>query len=511
MAEGVGFEPTGSCEPPVFKTGAFDRSAIPPRNTPTGQGSSFRPVFHLVKCFLVSQYLGAVSRAAPDRSLGPNHTQEGTRPVKVWNWPRDRTAIERFFSRAESAPSDVEHAVDDIIAAIRRRGDRAVAQFTRRFDGVRIDPGDFDVPPDRWVQAWRATPPRLRRAMRTAKRRIEAFHRRQILKGWSVQEQGFGRIEQRVLPLRRVAVYVPGGRAPLPSTVLMCVLPARVAGVESITLASPPGPGGWPHRDILAAARLAGVDRLVRIGGAQAIAALALGTESLPRVDKIVGPGNIFVATAKKRLFGHIDIDSVAGPSEVLILADTNAPLDWIAADMLAQAEHGEDSSAGAVLVGADAGHAAALRAELNRQLRTLPRKGFARPALRRHGFIVTAQTVDQALEIADLKAPEHLEIMLPNARRLARRVRNAGAVFAGPWTPEALGDYTAGPNHTLPTGGTARFFSPLSVWSFYRTSHTIEATPQGLRALADATLELAEAEGLTAHAETVRRRRATP
>ena len=428
--------------------------------------------------------------------------------MKIWRWPKDREAIGRFFAQAEQTSTEVDQVVDKIIAAVRAGGDEAVAMLTRRFDGVNLKPGEFDVSAARLKAAWAATPAPLRKALGIAKRRIEAFHRTQQLKGWTLREPRFGRIDQRVLPLRRVAVYAPGGKAAYPSTVLMDIIPARVAGVEEIILLTPPQRDGWPDPRTLAAAYLAGATRVLRIGGAQAVAAAAWGTVSIPRVDKVVGPGNIFVATAKRKLYGQIDIDSVAGPSEVLILADAGASLELVAADMLAQAEHDEAASAGAVLIGGGITRARALEAEVRRQLERLPRRAIAERSLENNGTIILVNKPEQAVEIANLKAPEHLEIQAAGARRLAEAVRNAGAIFLGPWTPEAVGDYVAGPNHTLPTGGTARFFSPLSVWAFYKTSHTIEATREGLDRLADTILTLAEAEGLTAHAETVRRRK---
>lgn len=427
--------------------------------------------------------------------------------MKLWNWPKDRAAISEFFELASQVPPQVEQAVAGILDDVRKNGDNAVAALTAKFDRAEIAPGDFDVPAERLKAAWQATPAPLKRALRLAKKRIEAFHKTQVLKGWTIREKGFGRIDQRVLPLNRVAVYAPGGKAAYPSTVLMDVVPARVAGVSEIVLMTPPGPDGWPDSRTLAAAHLAGVDRVLRIGGAQAVAAVAYGTESIPRVDKVVGPGNIYVATAKQKLFGRIDIESVAGPSEVLILADTDADLRYVAADMLAQAEHDPDASSGVVLIGGGKRRAAALENELVAQLSELSRSEIARKSLGDNGYVILARTAEQAVEIADLRAPEHLEIQTADARELADRVRNAGAIFVGPWTPEPLGDYMAGPNHTLPTAGTARFFSPLSVWSFYKTSHTIEATRKGLDSLAEAIITLAEAEGLTAHAEAIRKR----
>ncbi len=425
--------------------------------------------------------------------------------MRIFDWPRQRTEVTDFFNQLTETPEHVERAVDDIIEQVRSGGDRAVAELTARFDGAEIAAGDFNVPRERLAEAWRVAPSPLKHALRTAKRRIEAFHKRQRLSGWSVREPGFGRIEQRVLPLARVAIYVPAGKAPLVSTVLMSAIPARVAGVREIILVTPPGKDGWPDSGILAAAHLAGVDRVLRIGGSPAMPALAYGTETIPRVDKVVGPGNIYVTTAKKRLYGRFDIESTAGPSEVMILADTGARLDWIAADLLAQAEHDGDNPAGAVLIGGGRRRAEALAKEVARQTALLPRRELADSSLTRWGYIITARTAEQAIELAEMKAPEHLEIMAEGARAMAGRVRNVGAIFVGPWTPEPMGDYIAGPNHTLPTGGTARFFSPLSVWSFYRTSHTIEASERGLRALADDIITLAEAEQLTAHARAVK------
>ena len=257
----------------------------------------------------------------------------------------------------------------------------------------------------------------------------------------------------------------------------------------------------------MAASHLSGATRVLRVGGTPGIAAVAWGTESIPRVDKVVGPGNIYIATAKKKLFGRFDIDSIAGPSEVLVLADRTANLEWVAADMLAQAEHDQAATAGAVLIGGGVTRARRLEQAIARQLEELPRKPIAEASIRRNGFIITVSSEAAAVELANLKAPEHLEIHAENARAMAARVRHAGAIFIGPWTPEPVGDYIAGPNHTLPTAGTARFFSPLGVWDFYRTSHTIEATRSGLMSLADDIITLAQAEGLMAHARSVQRR----
>lgn len=424
--------------------------------------------------------------------------------MRIFEWPKRRDAVEKFFGRADAPAPEVERAVLDILHAVRRDGDKAVAEFTKKFDGVELRPNKFEVPREELKAAWEATPAKLRAALRLAARRIEAFHKRQRLKGWAVSDPAFGRMELRVEPLDRVAVYAPGGKAAYPSTALMNIIPAKVAGVREVILLTPPGPEGTPNPVILAAAWLAGADRVFRIGGAQGLAAAAYGTKTIPRVDKITGPGNAYVAAAKRMLFGHVDIDSIAGPTEVLILADNDASLEHIAADMLAQAEHGEDSSSGVVLIGGDEARAAALAAEVKRQLAGLSRRAIAEKSIADCGYIIRVASADDAVEIANLKAPEHLEILTADARALSRRVRHAGAIFIGPHSPEALGDYVAGPNHTLPTSGTARFFSPLSVWTFYKTLHTIEATRAGLARLAPAIQTLAEAENLPAHAASV-------
>lgn len=425
--------------------------------------------------------------------------------MKIFDWPRDESRVRRFFARAEEDNPEVEKAVAAIIRTVRAEGDAALVQLTRRLDKARLKPSQFELSRADLEAAWRATPPRLQSALRLAARRIRAFHEHQRLKGWVMHDRNLGRMEMRVQPIERAGVYAPGGKAAYPSTVLMDVIPAKVAGVDEVILTTPPGRNGMPEPIVLAAAYISGVDRVFRIGGAQAIAAMAYGTKTVPRVDKIVGPGNIYVATAKRQLFGQIGIESVAGPTEVLILADDSVRLDWIAADLLAQAEHDEGAAAGAVLIGMPPETAKELYAEIRRQSARLPRRAIADEAIRRGAFIIRVKSEEEAAAIANLKAPEHVQVMTRNARRLARRIRHAGAIFIGPHTPEPVGDYIAGPNHTLPTGGTARFFSPLSVWTFLNTSHTIEATREGLARHASAIEALATAEGLTAHAESVR------
>ena len=424
--------------------------------------------------------------------------------MKYFDYPRDADAMARFFRQGDKPEPHVDEAVRGIIEQVRRRGDRAVASLTKKLDGVAVEPGKFHVSPSVLKEAWDALDDDLKKALQTAHDRIRAYHEQQMIQGFTYRDALGNRMDQRVAPLRRAGVYAPGGRAAYPSTVLMDIAPARVAGVDQVVMLTPPGRLGEPEgRAVLAAAYLAGVDELIAVGGTPGVAALALGTESIERVDIIVGPGNKFIAAAKRLLYGEITIDMVAGPSEILILADETAPPATVAADMLSQAEHDPDAQAGAVLIGRY--DLDALKAELRRQTAASLRKEIVRQSLKRNGCIVRVRTPKRAVELANLKAPEHLEILTRDARKMADGVRNAGAIFLGPWTPEAVGDYAAGPNHTLPTGGTARFFSPLSVWSFLKASHVVECSRKGLEALGDTVVTLAESEGFAAHAEAVR------
>jgi histidinol dehydrogenase len=427
--------------------------------------------------------------------------------VRVLDFPKDRIQVERILCRASEPDLETERTVRDIIGRVRRDGDKAVAAFMKRFDGVaKPDAKRFRVSPARLKAAWDSLDPALQKALKTAHDRIRAYHQKQMLKGFVFRDALGNRMEQRVAPLRRVGVYVPGGTAAYPSTVLMDVVPARVAGVPEIVMITPPlRPGLASLRASLGAAYLAGVTEVVGIGGAHGVAAMALGTETLRRVDKIVGPGNKYVAMAKRLLYGEIDIDMIAGPSEVLILADRTAPPHLVAADMLSQAEHDLDAQATVILIGQY--DLAALQEALERQTAAAHRREFVEQSLRANGAIIRVRSVNAAVELANAKAPEHLEILTKGARALAKRLHNVGAIFVGPHTPEPMGDYVVGPNHTLPTGGTARFYSPLSVLSFLKTSHVVECSRRGFDALADAVVTIAEAEGLGAHAEAVVKR----
>ncbi|HUJ60926.1 MAG TPA: histidinol dehydrogenase [Kofleriaceae bacterium] len=386
-----------------------------------------------------------------------------------------------------------DDAVDDAVAAIlrdvRARGDDAVADYTRRFDN-REPP--YEVDAARWDALAGRVAPAVRDALELAASRIRAFHERQVEHEVDIELDGV-RLELRSTALARVGLYVPGGTARYPSSVLMTAIPAKVAGVPEVVMVTP---GASP--EAMLAARLARVDRVFELGGAQAVGALAFGTRSVPRVDKIVGPGNVWVAAAKRQVFGEVDIDSIAGPSEVLIVADDAAPAAWVAADLIAQAEH--DREARAVLVTTSPRLAAAVDAELERQLATLPRKAIAEHALGRHGAAVVVDSVDDAIAFANRFAPEHLELDLADARAIAARCTTAGAIFVGRWSSEASGDYLAGGNHVLPTGGAARYASPLGVYDFRKRTSLIEYSERAARAHADAIAALAACEGLDGH-----------
>jgi len=410
---------------------------------------------------------------------------------------RRRLAI--LEQRGERVSAEVERAVRAIVEAVRRRGDAALLAYTRRFDRVTLGPRALEVPRAAMRRALDEMPPVVRRDLRLAARRIRDFHRRQRQGSWSYRDASGTRLGQQVRALDRVGVYIPGGTAAYPSSVLMNVIPAKVAGVGEVIGVTPPGRAGAA---VLAAAHLAGVDRLFRVGGAQAIAALAYGTRSIPRVDKICGPGNAWVATAKRLVFGVVDIDMVAGPSEVLIVADARASAAHVAADLLSQAEH--DPLAAAILVTPSAALVRAVQTELARQLAALPRRAIARRALRRHGTAFVTTDLAAAVALANRLAPEHLELAVRRPERWLPEIRHAGAIFLGEHAPEPFGDYLAGPNHVLPTGGSARFSSPLGVYDFVKRSSVIGATPAALRRLGPAVMRLARLEGLDAHARAV-------
>jgi histidinol dehydrogenase len=405
-------------------------------------------------------------------------------------------ALERPPAAVDPA---VRGAVDRILADVRERGDRALIELTARFDGFAApSAAELRIRPDELEAAERALAPATRAALGYAAERIERYHAAALPKSWRITDEHGSLLGQEIRPLERVGVYIPGGRAAYPSTVLMTALPARVAGVRDIVLVTPPRADGGADPVVLAAARLAGVTEAYRIGGAQAIAALAYGTATIRRVDKIVGPGNIYVALAKSRVFGEVGIDMVAGPSEVVVVADGAADPEWIAADLLAQAEH--DPMARAVLLTDAEALVPRVERALERQLAALPRRAIAAEAVARHGALVLVASLEDAVDLANRLAPEHLELLVAVPASLLPRVRHAGAVFLGGQTPEVVGDYVAGPSHVLPTAGTARFSSPLGVEDFVKRTSVIEYSRPGLAAARPHLAALTEVEGLAGH-----------
>ena len=402
-------------------------------------------------------------------------------------------ALVRYDAAQDPA---VQEAVRGILADVRARGDAAVLEYTRKFDGRNaVSLQDLEARP-----ALGSIPAEQLKALREAHERIRSFHERQLQRSWDYTEADGSRLGQRVSPLERVGLYVPGGKAAYPSSVLMNAVPARVAGVGELVMVSP-----GPNALVLAAAALAGVERVISIGGAQAIAALAYGTESLPRVDKIVGPGNVYVAEAKRQVFGQVGIDMIAGPSEILVICDGSAPADWVAMDLFSQAEH--DESAQAILLCPDRAFIEKVQDSIEKLLGEMPRREIIAASLAARGALILTRDLDEACEIANRIAPEHLELIVQHPERLISRIRNAGAVFVGRWSSEAIGDYCAGPNHVLPTAGTARFSSPLGVYDFQKRSSLIEISQAGAARLGRISSVLAEGEGLPAHARAARMR----
>ncbi|WP_407654109.1 histidinol dehydrogenase [Alicyclobacillus cycloheptanicus] len=418
-----------------------------------------------------------------------------TFPAKTFAW-----------SRTSSQDEEAMRTVTGIVSDVHVEGDSAVRRATVEFDGVESAADaewSLRVDTDTLAQAWASLPADLQGALQRAAERICTFHAAQLPRDIQQTDADGAALGMVWRPLRRVGVYAPGGRAAYPSTVLMNVIPAQVAGVTEIALVSPPsGETGLPHPLVLAAAHLLGVKEVYRVGGAQAIAALAYGTETIARVDKVVGPGNLYVALAKRAVMGDVGIDSIAGPSEVFIVADATANPAYVAADMLAQAEH--DPQAGAVLVTLDSALGEAVKAELSRQLAELPRRDVASQALARWGAIVVADNLDEAMQVVNESAPEHVELMLAETETALKSLRAAGAVFIGPYSPEPVGDYYAGPNHVLPTHGSARYASGLGVLDFVRRMTVVSYSAATLEAHAPDIVRLAEAEGLTAHARAV-------
>jgi len=410
--------------------------------------------------------------------------------------------LARILNRRGTRRGKVERRVESIVRAIQSGGDRSLLRYTRLFDGLRLTRSTLEVKSSEIDQAVRKVAEKDLATLRLAARRIAAFHRRQLQKSWQYRDPLGMLLGQRITPLERVGVYVPAGKASYPSTVLMNVIPAKVAGVKEIIMTSPIGNDG---AIILAAAKIAGVDRVFRVGGAQAIAALAFGTRSIPKVDKIVGPGNIFVATAKRLVFGEVDIDSIAGPSEILLLVDESADPRYVAADMLSQAEH--DELAAALCVTTSMSMALKVQNAVEEQLRGTKRQAITVKALEKYGAIIVARDRREVNAIANAIAPEHIELIVKQPQKWAREIHHAGAMFLGPYSAPPLGDYFAGPNHVLPTGGSARFFSPLGTYDFLRRTTIIQADRRALRTLAPKIIHLARLEGLDEHARSVEAR----
>lgn len=412
----------------------------------------------------------------------------------------DALKPEEILNRDIRAEADVEATVDAIIADVRARGDEALKEYALKFDHAQLD--DLRVSQQEIDEAFAAMEPDFLKTLEMAADNIRAFHRQQVHKDFMLERAPGITLGQKYTPIEKAGVYVPGGTAAYPSTVLMDVIPAKVAGVSEIVMTTPAGKDGKVNPAILAAAVTAGIDKIFKTGGAQAVAALAYGTESIPAVDKIVGPGNIYVATAKRKVFGKVGIDMIAGPSEILVLADGKSNPAWVAADLLSQAEH--DKLASPVLVTDSMDLAKAVQAELEVQIPKLPRAAIARESVDTNGKIVVAADLDRAIDAANIIAPEHLEVCLDDPFAVLGRIKNAGSIFLGRNVPEALGDYFAGPNHTLPTSGTARFSSPLGVDDFVKKSSFIYYTRDALGKVQGRIADFAEHEGLHAHAKSV-------
>ncbi len=408
--------------------------------------------------------------------------------------------LDQLTSRSGEVDRKVTAAVSAILDAVRTRGDDALRDYTRQFDGV--DPVLEPIGRERLAEMASACDPAVYAALERAAANIADFHRRQLQQSWLDTRPDGTIVGQRIRGLDRVGIYVPGGTAAYPSSVLMNAIPARIAGVKEIIMVTPPPKNGAFNPDVMAAAAIAGVDAVYLCGGAQAVAALAYGTDSIPRVDKIVGPGNIYVATAKRLVYGQVDIDMVAGPSEILVLADASADPRYLAADLMSQAEH--DVLASSILLTDSLEIAERTLAELEKQVQELPRQEIIRRSLADYGAVIVCRDMDEAVAFANRLAPEHLEVMCEDPMGYVGRLDNAGSVFLGKYSPEPLGDYYAGPNHVLPTSGTARFFSPLSVDSFIKKSSFIAYNRSALEAARDDILSIAHAEGLDAHAHAV-------
>lgn len=411
------------------------------------------------------------------------------------------TRLQQLLAWESVSDTAVENTVKEVLAEVQGRGDQALVEFTNRFDRMSVDSVKaLELAPAQLSAALDTISPQEREALETAAARIRQYHEHQKQDSWSYTEADGTVLGQKITPLERIGVYVPGGKAAYPSTVLMDVIPAKVAGVEDIIMVSPT-PNGESNAIVLAAAAIAGVDRVFAVGGAQAVAALAFGTETIPRVDKIVGPGNIYVATAKRQVFGQVGLDMIAGPSEILVVCDGQTDPDWVAMDLFSQAEHDEDAQS--ILVCPDGDYLDAVASSIERLLPTLERSDIVAASLNRRGAFIKVSSMQEAVTVCNRIAPEHLELSVADPDALLPDIKHAGAIFMGRHTSEALGDYCAGPNHVLPTSGTVRFSSPLGVYDFQKRSSIIHCTAAGASTLGQVASVLARGESLTAHARS--------
>lgn len=411
--------------------------------------------------------------------------------------------VSSILSRSQLENKAVQETVDAIIANIRENGDKALFDYTKQFDKFDVNKDNILVTKAEIDEAYKCVDNDLIEVIKKSAARIAAFHEKQKINSWLEPDKNGEMLGQLIRPLEKVGVYVPGGKAAYPSSVLMNIIPAKVAGVGNIIMTTPPNKNGEINPTTIVAADIAGVDKIYKVGGAQAVAALAFGTESVPKVDKIVGPGNIFVALAKRSVYGYVNIDSVAGPSEILVLADDSANPVYVAADLLSQAEH--DEMASAILITTSAKLASEVKTELEKQTAVLERKAIIEKSLSGYGAIILVNDMNEACKLSNAVAPEHMEICTKEPFALLPKIQNAGAIFLGHYTPEPLGDYMAGPNHVLPTSGTARFFSPLSIDDYIKKSSLISFSEEAFRNLGNDVMKFAKAEGLTAHANSVR------
>lgn len=411
--------------------------------------------------------------------------------------------LDKILRRGDNTPLEIVDKVEEIIEDVINDSDRALISYTEKFDGIHLDSKGIEITRDEINDSAKKLTDAERETIERAAERIRKYHLNQTTEGFDFKDEHGNRLRQLVRPLRRVGVYVPGGTAPYPSTLLMSVIPARIAGVNEV-VAVHPTPQGRLSPAVMAAAEISGIDRIYRVGGVQAIAALAFGTETIPNVDKIVGPGNIYVNIAKVILFGAgvVDIDMIAGPSEILVIADGGGDPAFAAADLLSQAEH--DPLSASILLTQDRGFAVSVKEELKKQLGKLDRRKIASESLRNYGAIIVVEDIDEAISISNKIAPEHLELMVKDPEKLINKVTNAGSIFMGHYTPETIGDYVAGPNHILPTGGTARFMSPLSVYDFVKRMSVIEMSKEGFSSLGPLARDFAMIEGFSAHAGAV-------